>query len=517
MPSRINFQVLNVGQGSGNFVEIFADETDTTPITTVLIDLGSEGASSSHHGPSLDRIVTSLNSMTNPEIACLCLSHSDTDHISMILQLLAAFDPPGTVPPTKNILTVKKAYYGGNQSLYSKRKGPNVLTKLADYMPKTVKPVPVTSNTSSYVEPKVALYEDKTLGFNLQLLIGNTTKAEDEEIDDSKKLPKTGAVNINTVSLVVVFDWNGVQFITTGDATGITMLRANGVMGTASGSFFTDPLMLTIPHHGSYATAYDFTGQGLRGIDEKTAQLKLFARRCGAKTLSASAGQVEKFKHPSAAILGIFWTYCDTQVRFTDPGAITSAHFYTAYNANEYGFQLHLPSTGATAWPALGKNWWFTLQSQVPIFTTDYFVRTQLVAYVEPAPPSPPSTEKKVKASDIDYMGVLPSSVATPSPGWIAAMPADSKFPKHEEVGWNYALDSAKKCTITQLVPTSASRAFLHSLISNAEDVYGWPAASEKSASRTPARTTTLARVMPTRLPAPQRPPPPGSPRIKRR
>ncbi len=516
MPARINFEVLNVGQGSGNFIEIFMDEGDTVPTTTVLIDLGSEGASTSHHGPSLDRIVASLNKMAKPEIACLCLSHSDTDHISMILQLLAAFDPPGTVKPTKKILTINKTYYGGNSSLYSKRKGKNVLTEVKRYMP-FYKPCSVTSNTSTYVD-NIPLHEDKALLYKIHLLIGNTTKAEEDEIDDSLKLPETGDVNINTVSLVVVFDWNGVQFITTGDATGITMLRANAVLGSGPGSFLSDPLMLTVPHHGSYRTAYNFTGQGLRGNVEKTAALTLFARRCGAKILTASAGEVEKFKHPSAAILKIFWSFGTTQVPYSDPGAITDAHFYTAYYANSYAVQLKQPTVAAT-WPGAGKNAWYTLQTVVPVFTTDYFARNHLTAWEKPPPPPPktgsskPSPIKKTKVASTPYMAVLPTSIAAPSPGSVVEFPDVSKFPA-EEVGWSIAMGTDLKYTMAPIVPTTASIAFLHALVANAERHYDWYASAEP---RAPVRPTTLAGLLPLPRRPPERPGPSGRPRPKRR
>lgn len=501
MPVNIAFHVLNVGQGSGNFVEIFAKDGDTVPKTTVLIDLGSEGASTSHHGPSLDRIVASLKSMTKPEIACLCLSHSDTDHISMIAQLLAAFDPPGTKNPTKPILTINKVYYGGNPKLYNKPKvGGNVLKKLDPYSPAEL--FSVTSNTTTY-KNGVPMYEDKALQFKLHLLIGNTVKAEDEEIDDSEELPKTGAVNINTVSLVVVFDWKGVQFITTGDATGITMMRANSVLGSGSGSFFPDPLMITAPHHGSFRTAFDFTGQGLSGDDEKREQIDLFARRCGAKLLTASAGEVARFKHPSAVILDIFWKYCTDEKTYQDPAAIKGAHFYTAHYSYDNGFKLKT-NDGTIDWPPEFFSWWYTVQTVVPVFTTDYFVSAVIEAGTQQPKTKTTQPKKKSKPEPVPYMAVLPQSVSAPSPGSTAPIPDKKKFPP-EEVGWTIAMDADLKYSVDPIKPDADSIAALHALVRNAEVHYGLVADSASAPAA--VRRTRLESVRPAaRQPRPTAP-----------
>lgn len=512
MPSNIKFHVLNVGQGSGNFIEIFAKDGDVVPATTVLIDLGAEGASTSHHGPSVERIVASLNSMTDAEIACLCLSHSDTDHISMIEQLLSEFSSPHDTNPTKKVLTIKTAYYGGNYGLYSKRKRENVLKLVWRYMPGDDEPLSVTTNTSTYVGKGVPLYEDSTLGFKLPLLIGNTVKAEDAEIDDSFKLPKSGAVNLNTVSLVVVFDWNTLQFITTGDATGITMLRANTVMGDGVGSFFGTPVMVTVPHHGSISTAFDFTGQGISSSDKRD-QILLFARRTGAKLLTASAGNENKFKHPSAYILDLFWRYSSTTlIAYRDTAAATDGHFYTAYFEDDDGFKL-TTDDGDEQWPADGKDNWYCAQSPVQIYTTDYFPRGRQRAFT-PKPKGDASPKKKAKVED-PKMALFPASVATPSPGSLTDIPDNDDYPP-AEVGWTIVGAADKTITMTRIDPDTSSLARLHAIVRRAELHYGL----QSSRSSAPAGATPPP---PAATPAPTRPRPrprpgdPAGPRPKRR
>lgn len=411
--------------------------------------------------------------------------------------------------PTKKTLTIKTAYYGGNPSLYRKRKNANVLTKVAEYM-NGKKPQPVTSNTSTYVDNSAPLYEDSKISLKVQLLIGNTTKVSEDEIDDSSDLPKTGAVNLNTVSLVVVVDWNDVQFITTGDATGITMLRANGVMGTGSGSFFKAPLMLTIPHHGSWATAFDFTGQNLSGLDKKREQIALFARRCGAFTLTASAGNANKFRHPSAEILDIFWRFASDHVPYKDPAAtVTNAHFYTAYYSVFDGFQLTTDDDTA-AWPSAFNSDWYTAQTVVPIFTTDQYSTNHLKA-AERTPKV--GLDKKRKIDPTPLMANIPVSVAKPSPGSVADYPSSDNPLPAAEVGWTIKINSNNQYSYSPIVPTSDSIAARHILIEHTERLYsrGNPASPSQSGrtgtSTSPPRSETVRRQSP----------PAAGPRPKRR
>lgn len=514
MASNFKFHVLNVGQGSGNFVEIYANDGDTVPTTTVLIDLGSEGASKSHSGPSVEVVVAALKLMAKPEIACLCLSHSDTDHISMIEQLLTAFDKPGTKNPKKPILTIKTAIYGGNYDLFQKGKRPNVIDLVDGYIPGTTKAHGVTTNCTTYTTPSVVLYEDKVLNFKLPLLIGNTVKSPVTKSNDTSKLPLKDAVMVNTVSLIVVFEWNGVQIITTGDATGITMLRANGVMGKATGSFFTDPVMLTVPHHGSFTTAWAFTGQKIRGNDQRRAQIDLFARRCGAKVLTASAGHQSQFDHPSAYILDIFWRHSSTtDIAYRDAAAITDGHFYTAYFEKADSFQLTSSGT-ASAWPATGAAGFFTAQSVVQIYTTDYFDRKRLTAVEE----TPPGGTPKKRLRPEPRMAVFPASVAAPSPGTVVELPDASVFPP-AEVSWAVVMDSNKSYYLERVTATTASIALRHSIIDAAEAFYA--NAGGAPTPSTPHRA--VARVRPGADPMPlsrrpgTAPPTAGLPRPKRR
>ncbi|MGE4069780.1 MAG: hypothetical protein AB7E72_01230 [Lysobacterales bacterium] len=496
--------MLNVGQGSGNFVEILEDGDLKT---TVLIDLGSEGASSAHHGPSVDKIVEILEDMDNPEIACLCLSHSDTDHISMIEQLLKQFYKPGSGKPDNQILTIRHVRYGGAYELYQKGSRANVIDQVKAYMPKGSKPTGVTINCSSYVKSKNPIYEDKTLGFALRLLIGNTVRSAVASGNDTTLLPLKDAVMVNTVSLIVVFDWSGSQFITTGDATGITMVRANSIMKDGVGSFFKDPLMLTIPHHGSFRTAFSFTGQGFRGFKKQLAQLTQFARRCGARMLTASAGHNSQFDHPSAYVLDIFWKFTDATIDpYTDPAA-SNGHFYTAYFKKSYSFDVTIDGDNEK-WPT-GGDGFYTMQSPVQIYSTVYFDRSEYNGIPPLSGGKPPKKKKKT----LPMMVVLPASVAAPSPGFLTDPPATKDFPA-EEVGWTFAVTS-DEFTVSRIDSDLASRARLMAIVSHAEREFQADAASAASTSPPSAPPVRLSQLRPPR-PTPRPPPPGPGPRPKR-
>ena len=112
--NNIKFHVLDVGQGTGNFIETYSSTKVLTK--TILIDLGSERAKKTAGVPSAKFVADQLKNMTGGAVLdTLIMSHSDSDHINLLPDLLEYFDPPGipSIPP-KPTLTIKVAYYGGN-------------------------------------------------------------------------------------------------------------------------------------------------------------------------------------------------------------------------------------------------------------------------------------------------------------------------------------------------------------------------------------------------------------------
>ena len=203
--SKIAVTMLDVGQGSGTFVEIY---TGTKITATALLDLGSERAKDEAGGPSVDYLVKQLTSMTKPRIDFFSLSHSDSDHINLVQDLLAFFDPPGTKKPKKPILEIGSVIYGGPRVLYAKHSGTNVLTSIEAYQPKgTTKPQPLPSNNSSFYGTAPMFAKDEV---EIRLLVGNHVSSEPRTVRKKigDKQWRTDSYSLNTYSLifVVAFD-----------------------------------------------------------------------------------------------------------------------------------------------------------------------------------------------------------------------------------------------------------------------------------------------------------------------
>jgi hypothetical protein len=381
----LRFTVLDVGQGTGNFVELFATKTPgptTPPAKTFLIDLGSERKKADAGGPSAAYVVTQLERMASPELDCVVLSHSDSDHINLLEMVLAAFDPPGTPHPTKKILTVQRSYYGGDYNLYSKR-GKNVLVQLGRYSLKF--PESFSNNQSSYdvVSPKPFRTID---GVDLYLMVGNAPSSAVAK----KKRARVDSFSINTKSLVVVVSW-GIQYIATGDATGVTLAACNKfIRPDVKKNYLSQVVMLTMPHHGSETTTFNFTGSG-GGRDNAAAvqNVATFATNTSPASITASAERVRTFKHPSGFLLQLFWATIESG-HYTDPTLPPGRHYYVAYFTTRDGYSYQ-SATGPKTFPR--SDWWYTMQTAKDLFTNLYFepdmVPDQVNHYTALLPPNP--------------------------------------------------------------------------------------------------------------------------------
>jgi glyoxylase-like metal-dependent hydrolase (beta-lactamase superfamily II) len=109
------FRVLDVGQGSANIIELREKEDI---LNTIVIDLGTSRGMSVSDGPTADAMFTLLNSMDDPKIGALVLSHSDSDHINLIKPVLDRFAPPGPRVPGRKNLEISWVRYGGPADKY---------------------------------------------------------------------------------------------------------------------------------------------------------------------------------------------------------------------------------------------------------------------------------------------------------------------------------------------------------------------------------------------------------------
>ncbi|MDY7092721.1 MAG: hypothetical protein SX243_07085 [Acidobacteriota bacterium] len=433
----LRFTVLDVGQGTGNFIELFSTKTPgptTAPTKTFLIDLGSEKQKNEAGGPSAAFVVTQLDRMTNPELDCVILSHSDSDHINLLERVLAAFDPPGTINPTKRILTVQRSYYGGDYKLYSKS-GKNVLVELAKYTLNGIGTFPTNKSSFGVSSPAPFRTID---GVDLYLMVGNAPRSAAAA---AKKSSSVDSFAINTKSLVVVVSW-GIQYIATGDATGVTLAACNKfITPTIKSTFLPQVLMVTMPHHGSETTTFNFTGSG-GGRDDADAvrNVETFAANIAPQTITASAERKRTFKHPSAFLLQFFWPFIRSG-DYTDPTLSNGRHYYVAYFNTDDGY-TYQSATGPKPFPP--SNWWYTMQTANDLFTNLYF--------------DPDMVPDKTN----HYTALLP-----PNPGQGVQTPSATPYPPLG-VAWYYLSPEGDSTTIGQITNRPSLLALEQELLTEA-------------------------------------------------
>lgn len=469
----IKFQVLDVGQGSGNFVEMY---NGTTLVNTVLIDLGSERATDVGGGLSVEFIVAELKTMAKPTIEYMFLSHSDTDHISLLDQLLDSFSTPGSGKPDNDTLWVNNVRYGGSFSDYTKGKAKkNVLTRLKGYMT-TGEPNPWPAESSSYGTTTTAAATVE--GVDFYLLYGNAPKSAAQKRNRDGTFVSTDAYAKNTVSLIVVVSFKGFQFVATGDATGATLAKANIILTpTIKSTYFPLVAMVTAPHHGSESTTFSLTdGRGNRTKTVAVTNFKTFVDNMASKTVTASAGLIERFKHPSCYLLSYFWPWLYAQPLYIDPTlTATKRHYYTAWFRNEDGYTIN-DGTSTSPWPIFG--YWHSVQTESNIFSNTYFLSTTGI---------------------FDHT----TKVLPPNPGSVGATPSAPPYPP-VGVAWSYVA-TATETRVVRLDNRAALTALRREIIerSNPEDLARAPRAPRGPAVPVAPVPARRMRALP--------PPQPGS------
>jgi beta-lactamase superfamily II metal-dependent hydrolase len=390
----MRFVVLDVGQGTGNFVEIYDDGGSL--VNAMLIDLGSEGWKRIAGKPSADWVAERLKTMPGgAKLDAVFLSHSDSDHVNLIKRLLEHFVPPGK-PGTA--LTVHQVYYGGDYGYYKKGKGrsaTNYLDELNKYRPSGSGSVltPCSPNGTSFTDADPKKWVPmKTIG-NVQvwLISGNTTPddvALYAESETGSKAPEGYA--INTKSMVLLVTYAGTQIAVTGDATGMTLAKCNEIMARGGVlPYLNNVFSLTLPHHGSDTTTFSLLGATDDAMDVQELadeNVRSFVDNVKPQTISASAARRESFRHPSARVIDFFGTHLDwTTVYFTDDVLkADKQHFYTAYFP---AYARKLKGGMVAQWPS--KSGWYTARTSGNIFSTDYYRPEQALGDFVALPPAP--------------------------------------------------------------------------------------------------------------------------------
>ena len=380
----VKFQVLDVGQGMGHFVEIYGDPTDATKLTnTILIDFGSDHEEIAAGGPSVTYVTNKLKSMRpQPTIDLLLLSHGDTDHHNLLRKLLKNFDEYDPGAPTTSMLYVKKAFFGGKWDLYGikepgDKKKTNTLTMVSKYMDTNQKPQGFKCYASSFyddkpIDPGKVKPWQTVRGLDVHMILGNCWSPAGHLTKKQTKPKNPGDFLKNTVSLVVLVTAPGGRFAVCGDATSATMAAIHNKVITdkIKDAFFDDVFLVTAPHHGAARTAFDI--KLFQGASEDN--VKEFAEKIGGQTIIASAERATH-NHPAWKLLNCFVPKLLAPAYYTDPRLQGGRHSCTVhFTAN----QIEVSESG-TGPPPTYQKWptaerYATVQTAANIYTNLYSV-----------------------------------------------------------------------------------------------------------------------------------------------
>jgi len=377
----LRVSVLDVGQGSGNFFEMLVGGQVAG---TALIDLGSERAKHEAGTPAVEYIVEALEDMAKTKgrarLDFLALTHSDSDHINLILELLGHFDPPSVKSPQKWVLEIGHAVFGGPRVRFVKHQHENVLDAVARYQTKkNVEALP--SNACSYYYKSTPL--SSVMGVDFYLVVGNHVQGIARKLRKriSANEWKTNGFSLNTYSLVFDIHFADSNYVVTGDATGATINVANQFIEDLKVTF-SNTVMLTMPHHGSLTTTFGMTSElkrkrpaGNRVPEKAKTNVETFANNIKARTIHASAEDHPTFKHPSAYVMSYFWTHVDSGKWWVDPDLTVPGHFYNAYFEAQDAHTIILAPKKPGRLPPF-DDWW-TYATNLAMFTNRYYVRDQ--------------------------------------------------------------------------------------------------------------------------------------------
>jgi beta-lactamase superfamily II metal-dependent hydrolase len=378
--SYMRFCVMDVGQGSANYIEL-RSEMDDSLEAAAIVDIGSEQWKTAAGKPSAEWVADQLKTMTGgAALDTVILSHSDSDHVNLIPWLIKFFSTPSDKKPTLPVLTIKDVVFGGTFAKYRKGKSENFLDQLNDYHPVGKDQIlsGLDDNDTSFTADETTWAPLATIGGEIELwMVTANTTAEKIPDDGSKKRKRTelpdGGYATNTRSIVIAAKFAGKTMLATGDATGLTLAHCNEVLGKASVStkLALPAYMLTLPHHGSDTTTYDLTGSA-HGSDAAKKVVRKFSKLVEADIVTGSAGERGTFKHPSATVISDMGAYMLKAPQFIDPALkVSEEHFYTAYFFNRtFNVVDDDDDDIGDHWPI--RDWWYTVRSKKNLYTTDY-------------------------------------------------------------------------------------------------------------------------------------------------
>ncbi|HSQ41730.1 MAG TPA: hypothetical protein VLM37_05570 [Fibrobacteraceae bacterium] len=355
MSNAVIVYVLNVGQGMGNFVEIYGNGVGNPPTKTFLYDFGSEKGFSRYGVKSVDFVMGRLKTMATPKLDLIIFSHGDKDHWNLFTKFILRCN---TDPVLKN-LQYGQVYFGGSKDQYDFAKGTyNILSILQAKGAKVGSGFEFHGSNFKGSAPWSGVNLD---GLYVRLLLANVDNGAYKNVF-------TGNIifsNKNSVSAVVVCEYAGVRFLFPGDATGETFHSINAwIVAQKIEKQVDNTFMLVLPHHGSKVTlSY--------GKPDPYLDARNFAAFCKANSITASADFRKGFNHPDLSVINLFAP--GGSGSYTPPvgEAAHPKHLLTAYDLNNWYTYNTLSNIYTTAYSTSSRvnSWSFGVRDDAALFT----------------------------------------------------------------------------------------------------------------------------------------------------
>jgi hypothetical protein len=381
--ARIDFTVLDVGQGACNYVEFY--NSAGAVAYNILADLGTNSRFAAAD-PALNWLAARIAPRPDPKINVVLLTHGDTDHFNLLSRLLAVLG----VPSQQQIGMVR---YGGNAGRYtvSRQFDPNrsLIAALMLYSP-DVQPLGI--NWSSYdplaVPPASAWTSiwptwqvDGAVDPLLYVFRVNTPHNQDHTLTRPRRKDHN-AEAINAKSLVFGVYWQQRLFVGTGDATAATFASVNARIPVLT----IPTLSMTMPHHGSRKTTYELTAADNLPTGGARAVVANFLNIFKPWTISISADE-KGHHHPSLFTLNDFLGGMTPKAPYwSDPLLGGQRHYLMSWVDQD------IAPMGDPRWPA---SWRYsTLETATNLYCTLYFSANQQDGWI--APPIPGTDTQEV-------------------------------------------------------------------------------------------------------------------------
>jgi len=308
-PARIVLRALWCDQGMAHLLELFNTLEDDFPSGLILIDFGAEIIARSAKrrvataGPAVNTVVDALyrqwDAGRQPKLDYVLISHQDTDHWSMLTQLMDAVNFLGM--PMK----VGTIFRGGADWGPSATK---TINRLKGFGVTGDAPVEdLDANLSHYSHANQDLGRLVAIDdFVLRILIANAA--------DTSNTP---SMRKNGTCAVVVIDYAGERMILPGDATWETLVACNELLGAWVESPVQPVKLISAPHHGALASMTPDSG---KGNGSNLEQLEMFVGYVAPEAVITSAGYMNSFSHPHRIILEILGRSAEPRNTNRGPG-----------------------------------------------------------------------------------------------------------------------------------------------------------------------------------------------------